>query len=143
MIFDKFVWFYSICSCSIFLFKKDLNKVWDNIYIEIDKMIKRLQKILRKVRKVRKNNKSNFNIFLIFIAIVLTWKSIANIVDLYFLPNHPLINNLICIALWMFILLVDDWKLLELEWELEWELELEKKLEKKLETELEKSQDKK
>jgi hypothetical protein len=52
-----------------------------------------------------------------FAAIVMIWSGIANLLDLYFFPNKPFIGNLVCIALWVIILLLDDGKLEELEWE--------------------------
>lgn len=36
---------------------------------------------------------------------------------MYVFPGHPLISNLICIGIWIIILLVDDWRLWELEQE--------------------------
>ena len=90
------------------------------------KMLKRIHKILKTIKKFRRNNKSNLNIFLIFAAIVMIWSGIANLLDLYFFPNNPLVGNLICIVLWLFILLLDDWKLRELEWELEKKEEIKK-----------------
>lgn len=90
------------------------------------KMLKRIHKILKVIKKFRRNNKSNLNIFLIFAAIVMIWRGIANLLDLYFFPNNPLVGNLICIVLWLFILLLDDWKLRELEWELEKKEEIKK-----------------
>lgn len=56
-------------------------------------MIKPVQKILRKVKKFRKDRKSNRNVLLIFVAIVMIWRGITNLLDIYFLPNHPLISN--------------------------------------------------
>jgi len=89
-------------------------------------MVKRIHKILKKVKKFR-NNKSNLNIFLIFVAIVMIWSWISNLLDEYFFPKNPFIGNLICIVLWVIILLLDDWKLDELEWESEMEHGIEKK----------------
>ena len=33
---------------------------------------------------------------------------------MYVFPNKPVVSNLICIAVWLTILLIDDWKLWEL-----------------------------
>ena len=56
-------------------------------------MINRLQKVIRKIKKFRKDRKSNRNVLLIFVAIVMIWRGIANLIDIYFLPNQPLISN--------------------------------------------------
>lgn len=72
---------------------------------------------MKKIKKFRKNRKSNRNAFLIFVAIIMVWCGIANLIETYFFPNQPLIGNSICIAVWLVILLLDDGKLWELEWE--------------------------
>ena len=66
------------------------------------------KKILRKIRKFRKDHKSNLNIFLVFLAIVMIWRGIQDLLTLCLFPNHPIISCIICIAIWMIILLIDD-----------------------------------
>lgn len=90
-------------------------------------MPKFIHTIAKRVRKFRKDRKSNRNAFLIFAAVVMVWCGIANLLDEYFFPNKPFIGNLICIALWLIILLLDDGKLWELEWEQEWIVEKDTK----------------
>lgn len=34
---------------------------------------------------------------------------------MYIFPNHPLFSNLICIGIWVAVLLIDDWRLWELQ----------------------------
>lgn len=77
-------------------------------------MIRSPKKILKKIKKFRKNNKSNRNIFLIFLAIVMVWRWIQDLLTLCLFPNNPIISCIICIAVWMTILLIDDWELDEL-----------------------------
>ena len=72
------------------------------------------KKILKRIRKIRKDHKSNRNIFLIFLAIVMVWRWIQDLLTLCLFPNHPIISCLVCIAIWMTILLIDDWKIDEL-----------------------------
>ena len=78
-------------------------------------MNKIIKKLLRKFKKFRKNYDSNLNIFLVCIAIVMIWKWIWDLLDMYVFPNHPLLSNLICIAIGVAVLLVDDGKLWELQ----------------------------
>lgn len=77
-------------------------------------MLRFHKKILRKIKKFRKNHKSNWNIFLIFLAIVMIWRGIQDLLTLCLFPNHPIISCIICIALWVLILLIDNWELDEL-----------------------------
>ena len=88
-------------------------------------MPKFIQRVVKKIKKFRKNRKSNRNAFLIFVAIVMIRCGVANLIETYFFPNKPLIGNSICIAVWLFILLLDDGRLWELEWE--WEMKEETK----------------
>jgi len=77
-------------------------------------MIRSPKKILKKIKKFRKDHKSNRNIFLIFLAIVMVWRWIQDLLTLCLFPNHPIISCIICIAIGMTILLIDDWKIYEL-----------------------------
>ena len=91
-------------------------------------MPKFIHKAVKKIRKFRKNRKSNRNAFLIFVAIVMIWCGVANLIETYFFPSNPLIGNSICIAVWLIILLLDDGKL----WELEWEWEIKEEINNKI-----------
>ena len=106
-----------------FAFSKILDILYYSIYIKNSKMPKLIHTIAKKIKKFRKDRKSNRNAFLIFAAVVMIWSGIANLLDTYFFPNRPFVGNLICIALWVIILLLDDGKLWELEWELEKDIE--------------------
>jgi hypothetical protein len=77
-------------------------------------MIKSPKKILKKIKKFRKDHKSNRNIFLIFLAIVMVWRWIQDLLTILLFPNHPIISCIICIAVGMSILLIDDGKIDEL-----------------------------
>jgi ABC-type proline/glycine betaine transport system permease subunit len=77
-------------------------------------MIRSPKKILKKIRKFRKDHKSNRNIFLIFLAIVMVWRWIQDLLTILLFPNHPIISCIICIAVGMGILLIDDGKIDEL-----------------------------
>jgi len=77
-------------------------------------MLRFHKKILKKFKKFRKDHKSNRNIFLIFLAIVMVWRWIQDLLTICLFPNHPIISCIICIAIGISILLIDDWKLDEL-----------------------------
>ena len=77
-------------------------------------MLRFHKRILKKIKKFRKDYKSNWNIFLIFLAIVMVWRWIQDLLTLCLFPNHPIISCIICIAVGIVILLIDDWKLDEL-----------------------------
>lgn len=77
-------------------------------------MLRFHKKILKKFKKFRKDHKSNRNIFLIFLAIVMVWRWIQDLLTICLFPNHPIISCIICIAIGLIILLIDDWKLDEL-----------------------------
>ena len=78
----------------------------------MNKFVKRLS---RRVRNFRKNYDSNRNIFVVCIAIVMIWRGIWDLLDMYIFPNHPLISNLVCIGIGIAVLLMDDGKLWELQ----------------------------
>ena len=78
----------------------------------MNKIVKRLS---RKVKKFRRNYDSNRNIFVVCIAIVMIWKWIWDLLDLYIFPNYPLLSNLVCISIGVLVLLMDDGKLWELQ----------------------------
>jgi len=72
-------------------------------------------KVFKKFKKFRRDYDSNWNIFLVCIAIVMIWKWIRDLLDMYIFPNYPLLSNLICIGIGVAVLLVDDGKLWELQ----------------------------
>lgn len=77
-------------------------------------MLKFSKRILKKIKKFRKDHKSNLNIFMIFLAIVMLRKWVQDLLTIILFPNHPIISCIICIAIWMIILLIDDGKIDEL-----------------------------
>ena len=62
-------------------------------------MGKKTKKILKKIRKFRKDHNSNLNIFLVCISIIMIWRGVWDLLEIYFLPNNPVISNLICVIL--------------------------------------------
>ena len=82
-------------------------------------MFKPLQKLwkraFRKIKRFRKDNDSNLNTIIVCISVVMVWRWVWDLLDIYVFPNNPLISNLICIIVWLAILLIDDGKLEELQ----------------------------
>ena len=74
-----------------------------------------MKKLSKKIKNFRKDYDSNRNILVVCIAIVMIWKWIWELLDMYIFPNWPLVSNLICIAIGVSILLIDDGKLWELQ----------------------------
>jgi len=78
-------------------------------------MNKFVKKLLARIRKFRRNYDSNRNIFVVCVAIVMIWRWLWNILDMYIFPNHPFLSDLFCIVIGIAILLIDDGKLWELQ----------------------------
>lgn len=78
-------------------------------------MLKTKKHLLKNLKNFRKNRDSNLNILIECIAIVMIWRGVWDFLDIYLFPDDPFMSNLISIALWIIILLVDDGKLWELE----------------------------
>jgi hypothetical protein len=55
-------------------------------------------KLSKRVKRFRRDYDSNWNIFVVCIAIVMIWRGIWDLLDMYVFPNSPLISNLICIG---------------------------------------------
>lgn len=78
-------------------------------------MLKVKKHLLKNLKNFRKNRDSNLNILIECIAIVMIWRWIWDLLDMYLFPGNPFMSNLVSITLWIIILLVDDGKLWELE----------------------------
>ena len=77
-------------------------------------MNKFARKLSKKIRRFRRDYNSNWNIFVVCIAIVMIWRGIWDLLDMYVFPNSPLISNLVCIGIGILVLLIDDGKLWEI-----------------------------
>jgi len=72
------------------------------------------KRAFRRIKRFRKDNDSNLNTIIVCISVVMVWKWIWDLLEIYVFPENPLLSNLICLGIWMVILLIDDWKLEEL-----------------------------
>jgi len=78
-------------------------------------MEKKFNKLFKKIRKFRKNHRSNFNIFIVCVSIIMIWRWVWDLLDFYLFPNNHFLSCIICIIIWVGVLLLDDWRLWELE----------------------------
>ena len=75
-----------------------------------------MKKYLKKLfRQIERNNNRNINILIECIAIVMIWRWIWDLLEIYIFPNNPFLSNMLCVIVWVIILLLDDGKLWELE----------------------------
>ena len=78
----------------------------------VQKLAKRA---FRRFRKFRKDYDSNLNTIVICISVIMVWKWIWDLLEIYVFPNNPTLSNIVCVIIWVAVLLVDDWKLEELQ----------------------------
>ena len=81
-------------------------------------MLKALKRVgkraFRRIRRFRKDNDSNLNTIIVCISVIMVWKWVWDLLEIYVFPENPLLSNVLCAVIWMSILLIDDWKLEEL-----------------------------
>ncbi len=73
------------------------------------------KRVLKQLKKLIENHRSNLNILIECIAIIMIWRGVWDLLEIYIIPNNPLASNIICIVIWIIVLLLDDWRLWELE----------------------------
>ena len=88
-------------------------KIYNFIY-DISIMGK-FKSCFRKFRRFMKDRNSNASILIECIAIIMIWRWVWDLLEIYVLPNSPLASNLTCVIVWILVLLLDDWKLFELQ----------------------------
>jgi hypothetical protein len=82
----------------------------------LNKHIKKNAKIAyKKIKRLRKK-RSNLNIFLTTVSVVMIWRGVWWLLDLYLFPNKHVLSLVIWMIIWIFLLFVDDERLDEL-WE--------------------------
>ncbi len=62
-------------------------------------------------RKIWKDVK----IFTDLVGVILIWRGVWSLFDVYFFPENPILSNIVGIAIGLVLLLVDDFALKELE----------------------------
>ncbi len=78
-------------------------------------MNKFVKKLLRKFKNFKKNHRSNVNILIECVAIIMIWRGVWDLLEMYVLPENQLVSNITCIIIGIIVLLWDDWRLWELE----------------------------
>ena len=62
-------------------------------------MNKFVKKLLRKFKKFRENHNSNMNILIECIAIIMIWRGVWDLLEIYVIPENQLASNIICIII--------------------------------------------
>ena len=60
-------------------------------------MNKFVKKLLRKFKKFRENHNSNMNILIECTAIIMIWRGVWDLLEIYVLPENQLASNIMCI----------------------------------------------
>ena len=92
----------------------NIMKIYDFIY-NINTMGQHLKSCFRKFRRFMRDRNSNASILIECVAIIMIWRWVWDLLEIYVFPNNPLASNLVCVIVWVLVLLLDDWKLFELQ----------------------------
>jgi hypothetical protein len=68
----------------------------------------------RKLKGLRKK-RSNMNIFFTTVAVVMIWRGVWELLDIYLFPHNRVLSLIIWLIIWVFLLFVDNEKLDELD----------------------------
>ena len=60
-------------------------------------MNKIVKNLLRKFKKFKENHRSNVNILIECIAIIMIWRGVWDLLEIYVLPENQLVSNISCI----------------------------------------------
>ena len=71
-------------------------------------MNKFIKKLLRKFKKFKENHNSNVNILIECVAIIMIWRGVWDLLEMYILPENQLVSNITCIIVGIIVLLWDD-----------------------------------
>ena len=71
-------------------------------------MNKFVKKLLRKFKNFKKNHRSNVNILIECVAIIMIWRGVRDLLEMYVLPENQLVSNITCIIVGIIVLLWDD-----------------------------------
>lgn len=78
-------------------------------------ILRGLRHVYLRAKKIRRKT-ATINIVLTTLGVVMIWRSLWGLMDHYLFPQNPLISYIISLALWLFILFVDNEELDELDW---------------------------
>ena len=77
--------------------------------------LKKHAQIAYKKIKWLRSKRSNMNIFLTTAAVVMIWRWVWELLDIYLFPHNRVVSLIIGMILWIFLLFVDNEKLDELD----------------------------
>ena len=63
---------------------------------------------------MRKKVKKNLNIIIVCVCIIMIWRAVWDMCDLFIFPDNQILSDIICFVIWIIVLLIDDGKLEEL-----------------------------
>ncbi len=63
---------------------------------------------------MRKKVKKNLNIIIVCVCIIMIWRAVWDMCDLFIFPDNQILSDIICFVIWIVVLLIDDGKLEEL-----------------------------
>ena len=69
------------------------------ILYKIKTMNKFIKKLLRKFKKFKENHNSNVNILIECVAIIMIWRGVWDLLEIYVIPENQLASNIICIII--------------------------------------------
>ena len=67
--------------------------------------------ICRIRKKLRRTLNPNWNMLVMCICVVMIWRAIWDLCDLYIFPNNQVLSDLVCFFIGVGILILDDWNL--------------------------------
>ena len=70
--------------------------------------------ILNARKRLRKALNPNGSVLVICICVVMIWRAVRDLCDLYIFPDNKLLSDIVCFVLWVWILIIHDWNLKDL-----------------------------
>ncbi len=81
---------------------------WAPYFLSLIPMTDPVKDVQKKIRFSLRMHKKFFGVVFATVAITMLWRGLWNILDLYLLPGHPLLSNIVTIVLGIFLLYLPD-----------------------------------
>ena len=66
------------------------------------------------MKKTKGKEISNIRILIVCICVIMIWKAVWDLCDMFIFPNNIILSDIVCLVVWIVVLLLDDGKLYEL-----------------------------
>lgn len=66
------------------------------------------------MKKTKVKEISNIRILIVCICVIMIWKAVWDLCDMFIFPNNIILSDIVCLVVWIVVLLLDDGKLCEL-----------------------------